>query len=152
MFGCRREVWPEMASAEDVTVIGHAVEAASGVAEAGPGVVGVLLRATRACLVAHWPAGSAVSGVEGLAAIVGAEASVVVAVGRLRTAHPIIRAADAVSEAFQAAGLRVVAAVHVPELEVGALWTDLSAATARDGVVRRTVAAWRKAPAPRFIR
>lgn len=124
-----------LVSGEGGAALMDALDAARGVGRAGEGLVVVLLRGGEVAATLHWQVdGSVITTVDEVATWLGTDRAVLIVVGPLKSAGPIIAASDAVQARLSAAGLTVAAHVYVSALAEGAVaWKDLSDA-ARDGV------------------
>ncbi|WP_280393821.1 hypothetical protein [Nocardia brasiliensis] len=107
------------------------LNAARGLVDAGDGLVVVLFRRGAVVAAEHWDDDDV-----DIAAVVatahGAQEAVFLVVGTPRRAGRVMLAADLLRAQLTNIGIRVGAVVHIPVLEDGALWTDLSA-TPRTG-------------------
>ncbi|WP_433574129.1 hypothetical protein [Nocardia brasiliensis] len=114
--------------------LAQALNAARGLVDAGDGLVVVLFRRGAVIAAEHWDDDEV-----DIAAVVatahGAHEAVFIVVGAPRGAGRVMVAADVLRAQLLKIGIRVGAVVHIPVLEDGALWTDLSAETNAGGGV-----------------
>ncbi|WP_067471663.1 hypothetical protein [Nocardia amamiensis] len=112
-----------------------ALEAARGVRHAGAGLVVVLLRESDVAATLHWRVdGTVTTTMAGVAESLGTDRAVLIVVGSVKVAGPLIVACDMVADQLIGAGVVVTARIHVRALtDGGMIWTDLSGEGTHDG-------------------
>ena len=122
-------------SDESTKAVLAALEAARGVRHSGSGLVVVLLRELDVAATLHWRAdGTVTTTMAGVAELLGTDQAVLIVVGSVKVAGPIMVASDVVADQLIGAGVVVTARIHVRALaDGGMIWTDLSGEGTHDG-------------------
>lgn len=124
-----------LASDESTKAVLAALEAARSVRHAGAGLVVVLLRELDVAATLHWRVdGTVTTTMVGVAELLRTDRAVLIVVGSVKVAAPIMVACDVVADQLIGAGVVVTARIHVRALaDGGMIWTDLSSEGTYDG-------------------